>query len=131
MTLFPLDLKQHPPSTRKDGTPVPEPPKTANRPVTQFLMEQRRGALHEEFSDLLAETVAAVTEHGKVGAVTLKLQIKPAGDGMVQIFDGLSAKAPEGSKEPSLFYVTESGSVSRSNPRQDELPLRNVREVAS
>jgi hypothetical protein len=57
------------------------------RPFTGFLQEQRRGALHQELSEILAETVAAVTEHGKPGTVTLTLKIKPAGDNMVQIFD--------------------------------------------
>lgn len=96
------------------------------RPFTGFLQEQRRGALHQELSDMLAETVAAVTEHGKVGTVTLTLKIKPAGDQMVQIFDGLKCSAPEGDKVPSIFYTDETGNVSRTDPRQMEMPLKPV-----
>lgn len=97
------------------------------RPFTGFLQEQRRGALHQELSDMLADTVAAVTEHGKVGTVTLTLKIKPAGDQMVQVFDELKCKAPEGEKAPSIFYTDEQGNVSRTDPRQGELPLGVVK----
>lgn len=96
------------------------------RPFTQFVQEQRRGALHEELSERLAETVTAVMEHGKVGAVTLTLKIKPAGDGMVQIFDDLKVKAPEGEKPPSIFFVDKRGNVQRQDPRQMEMSLQRV-----
>lgn len=101
--------------------------KRDTRPFTGFLQEQRRGALHEELSEMLAETVAAVTEHGKVGTVTLTLKIKPAGDQMVQVFDELKCKAPEGEKPPSIFYTDDAGNVSRTDPRQTSLPLNAVK----
>jgi hypothetical protein len=97
---------------------MPEVDKPDARPFTGFLQEQRRGALHQELSEALAETVAAVIEHGKVGSVTLTLKIKPTGDQMVQIFDGLKVAAPEGEKAPSIFYTDENGNVSRTDPRR-------------
>lgn len=96
------------------------------RPFTGFLQEQRRGALHTELSQALADVCAAVVEHGKVGEITLKLRVKQTGD-MVQITDGLTIKAPQGEKAPSIFYVDENGNVSRTDPRQPELPLNAVR----
>ena len=106
----------------------PEKAATDPRPFTQFLLEQRRGGLHEDLSEALAETVAAVIEHGKQGTVQVTLKIKPAGDAMVQIFDTLKVSAPEGDKAPSIFYVDEAGNVSRSDPRQVEMPLRKVED---
>jgi hypothetical protein len=94
------------------------------RPFTGFLQEQRRGALHQELSEMLAETVAAVIEHGKVGSVTLTLKIKPAGDHVVQVFDELKCNAPEGDKAASIFYTDDAGNVSRDDPRQLEMPLK-------
>lgn len=99
------------------------------RPFTGFLQEQRRGALHQELSEQLAEAVAAVTEHGKVGSVTLKLSIKPAGEGMVQIYDAISSKIPEGEKAPSIFYTDDAGGVHRTDPRQMEMPM-HVRDAS-
>lgn len=60
---------------------------------------------------------------GKVGSLRIDLKVKPAGDGMVQIFDVTQAKAPEDDKAPSMFYADEHGNVSRSDPRQGELGL--------
>ena len=96
------------------------------RPFTQFLQEQRKGGLHEDLSAKLAEVVQAVMEHGKVGSVTVQLKIKPVGDGQVQIFDVVKVAAPEGEKAPSIFYTDQHGNVSRTDPRQTEMPLRKV-----
>jgi len=101
------------------------------RPFTQFVQEQRRGALHQELSEHLAETVNAVMEHAKAGQVTIVLKIKPAGDGMVQIFDEVKVRLPEGEKPPSIFFVDERGNVQRQDPRQAELPLRNIERKAA
>jgi hypothetical protein len=96
------------------------------RPFTQFLLEQRKGGLHEDLSSTLAEVVQAVMEHGKQGTVTVALKIKPIGDGQIQVFDNVTAKAPEGEKAPSIFYTDKHGNVSRTDPRQTEMPLRKV-----
>lgn len=96
------------------------------RPFTQILHEQRRGGLHEELTEQLAELVRAVGQTGKQGVLTLKLTVKPAGDSMVQMFDLVAINPPQESKDPSIFYTDESGSVHRSDPRQAELPLRRV-----
>jgi hypothetical protein len=101
------------------------------RPFTQFLLEQRRGALHEEISAELATVVAAVMEHGKAGKLTLTLNIKPAGVEMVQIVDKLVGAPPVGEKAPSLFFVDSAGNLQRQNPRQDELPLSVANQKAS
>lgn len=104
-------------------TPAPDV-----RPFTQFLHEQRRGALHDDLGQALADVCAAAVEHGKPGTVTLTLKIKPSGDGMVQIVDAVTAKTPVGEKAPSMFWVDGRGNVMRSNPAQAELPIRAVDE---
>lgn len=96
------------------------------RPFTQFLHEQRRGGLHEDLGTALADVCAAVCEHAKPGEVTLKLRVRPSGDGMVQITDSVVCKTPVGEKAPSMFWVDLRGNVVRSNPAQAELPLRPV-----
>lgn len=97
------------------------------RPFTGFIQEQRRGALHQELSEALAETVAAVTEFGKKGKIVLTLEISSEGDQMVKIRDGLKVTKPEGEKGASLFYTDGNGFVSRTDPRQTELPLNTVK----
>lgn len=99
---------------------------TEPRPFTQFLHEQRKGGLHDELSAQLAEVVAAVLETGKQGTLRIDLKIKPAGDGMVQVFDTTKAGVPVDDTAPSMFYADKHGNVSRSDPRQGEFPLKPV-----
>lgn len=49
------------------------------RPFMDFLREHRSGSTHDELSDALNALVAAVTEEGKAGKLTLTIAIKPAG----------------------------------------------------
>jgi hypothetical protein len=97
------------------------------RPFAAVLQEQRQGGLHSELSELLAEVVHAVETHGKPGALTVTLQIKPAEmPGAIIVLDDVKAKVPEADKGGSLFYPDDRGNLSRRDPRQPELPLRKV-----
>ena len=100
--------------------------RTQTKPFAAFLQEQRQGGLAVELSELLADTVAAVSEHQKAGTVTLTVKIKPAGENAVSITDEVKCKAPEGDKPSSLFFADDEGNLSRRDPRQPELPLRRV-----
>jgi hypothetical protein len=98
------------------------------RAFAQFLLEQRRGALHEELSEQLAEVVSATLEHIKTGSISITFTVKPSGDGMVQIADEVKVKVPTGDKPPSMFFVDGRGGVHRQNPHQMEMPLSAVEE---
>lgn len=107
---------------------------TTPRPFSQFMIEQRKGGLHGEISEKLQELVAAVVEHEKAGTLTLTVTVKPAGNGTNQyvVTDEVKVKAPEAARGASLFFADGRGNLSRSDPRQPELPLReasNVREA--
>lgn len=119
-----------PDETPETGGGPPETPD--RRPFTQFLHEQRRGGLHAELSETLAEVVDGVMEHGKQGTVTLKLTIAPANDGAVFVADEVKASVPEGDKEKSLFFADSRGNLSRRDPRQSEIPgLREAPKPAT
>lgn len=98
------------------------------KPFTQFLIEQRSGGLHSELSEKLAELVAAVAEHGKGGSLTLAIQVKPLKEaaGQYMVVDEVKVKAPEGDRGGSLFFADSHGNLSRSDPRQPQLPFREV-----
>jgi hypothetical protein len=93
-----------------------------------WLAKQREGALHGELTDELAALAAAVARHEKPGTLTLKVTIKPGEDGAdyLVISDEVSAKPPQPPRSPSLFYADSDGNLSRNNPRQPQLPLREV-----
>lgn len=100
----------------------------APKPFSQFLIEQRGGGLHGEVSEKLQTLVAAVAEHGKAGTLTLTISVKPVEGNLGQyvVSDDVKVKAPEPARGASLFFADDVGNLSRSDPRQPELPLREV-----
>lgn len=98
------------------------------KPFSQFLVEQRQGGLHSELSEKLSELVAAVAEHGKPGSLTLQISVKPIKESLDQylVIDDVKIKAPSGERAASLFFADSRGNLSRSDPRQPQLPLREV-----
>lgn len=98
------------------------------RPFTEWLMEHRSGALAVEAGEALNAVVDAVNVFHKGGSMTLTIKIKPAhrGEGMVLVVDEITTKVPEATPEESFYFVTGDANLSRANPAQPELPLREV-----
>jgi hypothetical protein len=113
-----------------DQTQIKPDPK----PFGDWLNDQRRGATHSDLSEALNQVVHSVAEYGKVGELTLKLKIKPSGDGMVTITDEVVTKVPEPDRSASLYFYDDEGNLSREDPRQIRLDLpvddnENVRHI--
>lgn len=108
----------------KGGGGPQDPPR---KPFAAWLQEQRGGSLHGELSDALAEVASAVVDLNKAGSLTLKLTIAPAGKGQAAVFitDDVKAKPPE-DRQAFMFFTDGRGNLTRGNPNQGELPLRDV-----
>ena len=99
----------------------------ALKPFAAFLQEQRNGSLHDDLSTALAELVASCVETGKNGALTLKITVAPTKDeSFVLVTDDVTVKAPKHDAKPALFFPDAHGNLLRRDPRQPELPLREV-----
>lgn len=97
------------------------------RPFAAFLTEHRRGALHAELSESLATLASAVLEHGKTGTLTMTVKLHPNKDGhTVTVSDDVKVLAPQGDRGASLWFADSRGNLSRKNPLQTELPLREA-----
>lgn len=99
------------------------------RPFSDWLREQRGGDAHDELSAALNELVESVSETGKVGSLTFTLKVKPAGKGdhgTVIVSDATTLKKPQPERGEALFFITDDANLVRHNPRQEELPLREV-----
>ncbi|WP_342640914.1 hypothetical protein [Rhodoligotrophos ferricapiens] len=97
-----------------------------SRSFSAILAELDHGRVHDELTEKLADLADAVRDTRKAGTVTLTLTVKPNGERSVEITDSIKAKLPEGDKAKSLFFVDEHGNLSRRDPRQMEMPLRDV-----
>jgi hypothetical protein len=116
-------------TTQEDAVPDPTTAPPQRKPFAQFLQEARKGGLHTELSDELAELVHSCTETGKKGKLSLTVTVIPSKDmdGTVAIVDDVKVTAPKPDARPSLFWADDSGNLSRTNPAQAELPLTAVR----
>lgn len=100
------------------------------RPFASFLREQSGGQLHDELSSKLHELIEAIRETGKAGSISLKIDIKPiAGtDGRtLTVTDTVAAKLPKTERPKSIFFATDDGNLSRTDPRQPV--ITGLREV--
>lgn len=98
------------------------------RPFADFLVEQRSGRTHTELGEALNELVEAVADTGKSGTLTLTLKVKPAGkaEGMVTIVDDVIVKPPKGERGEAIYFIDANHNLTRHNPAQQTLPLREV-----
>lgn len=112
-------------STTDDRETLQSEDGIALRPFNQWLLEQRGGLLHGELTQKLAEVVAAATNTEKDGSLTLTIKIKPEDGGIVYVMDEIKSKVPE-LRGAALYHTDEAGNMTRDNPRQTSLPLREV-----
>lgn len=103
------------------------------RPFLETLREVRQGAALDELADHLQTLVTAVQETGKKGELIIKIKLKPAerGAGAYSLTDEIVVKAPQPDKHGTLFFATPDGNLSRKDPRQQELGLRDSAKPAA
>jgi hypothetical protein len=109
---------------------VPDQEDSNAREFAAVLLDIGGGRLHARLSDQLAEVTAAVKETGKKGLLTVKIEVKPvprAENGTLIVTGSSIAKAPEGDEDSptSIFFADDDGNLSRSDPRQPQLPFRD------
>ena len=112
-----------------DPSPIPGPGSSAPdaedkpRDFALFLLEHARGRSHDELSAALRSLVLAVAETGKPGKLTYTLSIRPQAkvEGAVLIADTIKSTLPEFDRPESIFFATDSGDLTRSDPRQASL----------
>lgn len=98
------------------------------RPFADWMAEQRNGALHNDLSQGLNDLVDAVNCVGKGGTLTLVVKVQPAskhGEGSVLVADDVKVKLPQERGE-ALYFVDADANLTRQNPAQPSLPLREV-----
>jgi hypothetical protein len=104
------------------------PARPARKTFSSFVIEQRNGALHAEASDELATLVKAVQDHNKAGSIQITIHVKPGSKGTntLVVSDEVKIKAPQPDRPATLFFPDENGDLHRSDPRQQQLPMRRV-----
>lgn len=98
------------------------------RQFADVIRDLAGGRTYDELTAALAEVTAAVMETRKVGSITLQIKIKPSGENSVLVTDTIKSVVPEKSRGETVFFTLADGSLRRDDPRQEDLPLREVTE---
>lgn len=111
-------------------------PKDARRTFADLLDELRDGDAQLDASEALAKLIAKVRETCKPGEIHLKLRFAPSGNGkLLGITDEIIVKNPKQEKTATYMFTDQDGRLSKDNPEQMRLPLKevpapdNVREI--
>ena len=103
-----------------------------SRPFQDLLREHRGGLIHDEISEALADLVAAVTDEGKAGSITVTFKIKPMGKGEgLEVSADIKSKPPAKTPGVSIFFATPENSLVREDPRQKSMDLREIGPAAA
>jgi hypothetical protein len=87
----------------------------------QTLPHMHGGATASDLASKLKELVAAVGQTGKKGSLKLKIALKPAGGGKVELSAEVSGEIPKPSQQASIFFTTEKNELTRIDPEQREI----------
>lgn len=100
-----------------------------------LLRTHRRGAANALASRYLDQITAAVTERGGAGELTLKVKVKSAGENELRVELQVSPPKLPVEKLPEAIYWydedAETPRILKRDPRQGELPLREVEREAA
>lgn len=108
--------------------PEPAPAEPSNA-FTSLLNTHRRGIAGHECSTQLEAAIRAALDTGAKAEINVKVTILPGMDDQVNITIQPSAKLPQQKLSGAVFWVDESGKLVTSDPKQKELPIREVIKV--
>ena len=103
------------------------------RTFGQFLAEAEDGQLHADLGRELEAIVATLDERirggaGKAkGTLTITLSFTLDNHGVCEVDGTIKTTLPKVERARSIFWVTPENHLSRFNPRQQSLPLHDVK----
>jgi len=81
-----------------------------------------------ELDEKLAQLTQQVRHVGKPGKLVIELTLKPRNSeaSEVDVIEDARVTAPKQPRKGSIFFTTEEGSLTRTDPNQTEMDLREV-----
>ena len=97
-----------------------------SRPIIETLRHIEGGCFLDDAADELAALVLAVSETGKNGSITLKIDLRQATAGALAVKGKITVKKPAAAPTEALLFATPEGNLLTEDPRQSRLELRSV-----
>ena len=103
----------------------------AARNFGQLIAEHEEGRFHQHASDAMHDMLVKTEEAAGLRGGTAKCKMTVTFEfsmdgGIVEATAEITTKVPKLKRGKSVFWLTPEGHLSRANPRQPELPLRDV-----
>jgi hypothetical protein len=100
-----------------------------------FLAEVEDGELHADLTHAVQTLIADLHEGQAVGQARVSGKLTVVFDfvlteGVVEVRADIVSKTPKRPRSRSIFWVTPENNLSRRNPRQPDLPFRDVNTAA-
>lgn len=105
--------------------------KPINENIRSLKIEDENGDIRpllDYAGEQLADVILAITNHGKAGSLTLKIDLKPSTAGALAVKCSVKASKPKGLPPESLLWPTPEGNLLSEDPRQEKLELRAAPE---
>lgn len=96
--------------------------------VTDIIDQMSAGMARNRLEEALAEVIEAVKETGKKGEVTLKISLKMNDALTVTASPVVKTTLPTSDLGATTFYVDGQNKLSRRDPRQRDLPLKEIEQ---
>lgn len=100
--------------------------KTKETIFTDFLANYQGGILDATLGRELTGLVQAVEKQGKKGSMSISLELKPAGNGKMDLTVTYNAKPPVDNTSKGMMYIDDDKNLVATDPAQQTLPLRVI-----
>ena len=98
-------------------------------PVVTTLCRLEGGSVVLDFNEHTREAVMASFNLNKPAEVTLKLKMKPGGQGRMELVASVSSKIPKEERTSTSLFMTPDGQLLAHDPNQRRLDLRVVKST--
>lgn len=98
------------------------------RPITQIMADYNDGKFVEELTETLHNLIGDCTSTGKKGKLSITIELKPAKGATpaLNLSMDYTDKSPDFDRPSEYMFVTENFDLTRENPKQRKLELREV-----
>lgn len=101
------------------------------RDFAELITDLGHGETHARLSDDLAKIVEAVEETGLPGKMTITIAVKRSGERTANVDTKWKTDIPRHPAPSQVFFFEAGGGLAKSDPRQTNLPLKDLERPAA
>lgn len=100
--------------------------KTKETSFADLLANYQGGILDMTLGRELKSLTQAVEKQGKKGTMAINIELKPAGNGKMELVFSYNSKPPVDNISKGMMYIDDDKNLVATDPEQQSLPLRVI-----